>query len=103
MTTADQNRTATCPCCQRAFKVDADGRMSRHGYKRSRAGSAGYCMGSGRTTEGARLYMLRAMQSDLRTLEDKRAAMVDAGQTVRRITRKIEAAERAYLRALDAA
>lgn len=104
MTNAAANTapTATCPCCHRAMKLDAQGRMSRHGQKRSRSGSTGYCMGSGRSVEAARVRNLNAMLTELHRLEDVRSAMVDAGKTVRRVTSKIDALQAKYLAALEA-
>lgn len=92
--------TATCPCCGRTVKLN-EGRMSRHGFKRSNSGNTNRCDGSGRTVEDANLRRVQMMGADLENLQAKRSLMVDEGKTVRRITVKIDSLERQYLKALN--
>lgn len=100
MATTD-TKTA-CPCCGRSFKTDAEGRMSRHGFARSRSGSRGRCDGSGRTVEEAKRRMVLVAEVEVGRLEGERAALADTGKPTHRIDRKIALAKRAHERALAA-
>lgn len=102
MNTNDLKPAAVCPYCRRTLKVTADGRMSRHGFKRSNSGSTGRCEGSGRTVKAAAYRRARQALADRDALEAKRCEMANEGRNLARISRQIVTAERLYEAAMAA-